>query len=316
LNAKIGRAEARKIGQGSDGKRAGSGLMEKNDTRGGYEMVSLSEVVDRKEFIARAEACLEQDPALAVDLALERLRIYPDDTEAKIILGIGWYRKVEKDPALDVLRGVSDDVIRWSPVFSILSGLCRDRGLDEEAERASRIYMSMNPESPEAIADLEDRLRRESRTYPEAGAEKPDEEVGLPRAADFKTLTLADLYARQGYRELAEALLKEILATDPQNQDAQERLRKLRPQTREDVNPTVPGEGAPDVERKDLFFGEPVVPPFQGLFSRTLGTGLLEPDEPAPGAAGREPAVPERRERVIGALNRWLVSLDRMKGNA
>jgi len=293
--------------------------MEKDDKKGGYEMVSLSEVVDRKEFIARAEACLEQDPALAVDLALERLRIYPDDTEAKIILGIGWYRKGERDPALDVLRGLSNDVIRWSPVFSILSELCRDQGLDEEAERASRIYMSMNPESPEAIADLEDRLRRESRTYPEAGAEKPDEDVGLPRTADFKTLTLADLYARQGYRELAEALLKEILATDPQNQDALERLRKLRPQAREDEKPTVPGEAAPDGERKDLFFGEPVVPPFHSLFGRTIGTELPEPDEPAPDVAAgarQEPALPDHRERVIGELNRWLVSLDRMQGNA
>ena len=293
--------------------------MEKDDKKGGYEMVSLSEVVDRKEFIARAEACLEQDPALAVDLALERLRIYPDDTEAKIILGIGWYRKGERDPALDVLRGLSNDVIRWSPVFSILSELCRDQGLDEEAERASRIYMSMNPESPEAIADLEDRLRRESRTYPEAGAEKPDEDVGLPRTADFKTLTLADLYARQGYRELAEALLKEILATDPQNQDALERLRKLRPQAREDEKPAVPGEGAPDGERKDLFFGEPVVPPFHSLFGRTITTELPEPDEPAPDVAAgarQEPALPAPRERVIGELNRWLVSLDRMQGNA
>ncbi len=293
--------------------------MEKDGTQGGYEMVSLSEVVDRKEFIARAGACLEQDPALAVDLALERLRIYPDDVEAKIVLGIGWYRKGEKDPALDVLRGLSDDMVRWSPAFTILSELCRDRGLDEEAERATRIYMSMNPESPEAIADLEDRLRRESRTYPEPGPEKSDEEVGLPRSADFKTLTLADLYARQGYRELAEALLKEILASDPQNQDALDRLAKLRPQAREEVIATAAGETVPDGGRRDLFFGEPVAPPFQGLFSRTVTTGLLEPDELAPGAAaaeGREGAVPKRRERVVGELNRWLASLDRMKGHA
>lgn len=319
LNAKIGREEARKIGQENDGKITGSKLMEKDGTKGGYEMVSLSEVVDRKEFIARAGACLEQDPALAVDLALERLRIYPDDVEAKIVLGIGWYRKGEKDPALDVLRGLIDDMIRWSPAFSILSELCRDRGLDEEAGRATRIYMSMNPESPEAIADLEDRLRRESRTYPEPGAEKSDEEVGLPRSADFKTLTLADLYARQGYRELAEALLKEILASDPQNQDALDRLAKLRPQPREEVIAAAAGEAVPDGERRDLFFGEPVSPPFQGLFSRTVTTGLLEPDELAPGAAaaeGQEPAVPKRRERVIGELNRWLLSLDRVKGNA
>lgn len=282
-------------------------------------MVSLSEVVDRKEFIARAEACLEQDPARAVDLALERLRIYPDDMDAKIILGVGWYRKGEMEPALEVLRGIAEDVIRWSPVFNILSELSRDRGLDDVADQASRIYMSLNPESQEAIANLEDRLRRESQSYPEAGNEKPDEEIGLPKAADFKTLTLADLYARQGYRELAEALLKEILATDPENRDALERLQKLRPQVREDARPPVPDESLPAGGGRDLFFGEPVAPPFQGLFSRTIGIDRIEPDEAVQAAAiesDQQGKARDTREVVIGELNRWLVSLDRMKGNA
>jgi tetratricopeptide (TPR) repeat protein len=282
-------------------------------------MTSLSEVVDRKEFVARAEEYLEQDPARAVDLALERLRIYPDDMEAKIILGIGWYRKGEMEPALEVLRGIAEDVIRWSPAFSILSELSRERGLDNVADQASRIYMSLNPESPEAIANLEDRLRRESRVYPEPGNEKSDEEVGLPRAADFKTLTLADLYARQGYRELAEALLKEILAADPDNQDALERLQKLRPHFQKDVRPAVPEEGVPAVEGKDLFFGEPVAHPFHGLFGQTIGVDRIEPGE-----ATRDTALESKQkstdrnphEAAIGTLDRWLASLDRMKGNA
>jgi tetratricopeptide (TPR) repeat protein len=293
--------------------------MKKGGEAGGYEMVSLNEVVDRKEFIARAEACLEQDPARAVDLALERLRIYPDDMDAKIILGIGWYRKGEMEPALEVLRGFAEDVIRWSPVFNILSELSRDRGLDDVADQASRIYMSLNPESPEAIANLEDRLRRESRSYPEPGNEKPDEDIGLPRAADFKTLTLADLYARQGYRELAEALLKEILASDPENRDALERLQKLRPQVKEDTRPPIPDESLPTGGGRDLFFGEPVAPPFQSLFTRVVGVDRIEPDEAMQGTAiepSQQSKAHDPREAVIGALNRWLVSLDRMKGNA
>jgi hypothetical protein len=179
--------------------------------------------------------------------------------------------------------------------------------------------MSLNPESPEAIANLEDRLRRESRSYPEAGNEKPDEEIGLPRAADFKTLTLADLYARQGYRELAEALLKEILATDPENRDALERLQKLRPQARVDTRPPVPDESSPAGEGRDLFFAEPVAPPFQGLFSRAIGVDRIEPDEAVQTTAiesGGQSKARDPREAVIGELNRWLVSLDRMKGNA
>ncbi len=293
--------------------------MEKDNAKGGYGMVSLSEVVDRKEFIARAGATLEQNPALAIDLALERLRIYPDDVEAKIVLGIGWYRRGEKDPAHDMLKGLADDIIRWSPVFHILSELSREQGDEDHAARAGRIYMAMNPESPEAIADLEDRLRRESRTWPEAGAEKPDDEVGLPRSADFKTLTLADLYARQGYRELAEALLKEILATDPQNREALERLAKLRLQGPPAERSADAGESVPAEGGSDLFFAEPVAPPFQGLFSRTVGSVLTETDEKITGKP-IEPHPDEtarnRREAVASALNRWLVSLDRMKGNA
>jgi tetratricopeptide (TPR) repeat protein len=292
--------------------------MKMDNPTGGYEMASLSEVVDRKEFVARAEAYLEQDPARAVDLALERLRIYPDDMEAKIILGIGWYRKGEMEPALEVLRGIAEDVIRWSPVFSILSELGRERGLDDVADQALRIYMSLNPESPEAIASLEDRLRRESRSYPEPANEKSDEDIGLPRAADFKTLTLADLYARQGYRELAEALLKEILASDPENREALERLQKLRPHLHEDAGPAVPEEDSPAVEGRDLFFGEPAAHTFHGLFGRAIGSDRIEPVEATRDAAlePEQRTARDPREAAIGTLNRWLASLDRMKRNA
>ena len=292
--------------------------MEKDGTKGGYEMVSLSEVVDRREFIARAEACLEQDPARAVELALERLRVYPDDVEARIVLGVGWFRKGEPGPALDVLRDLVRDVTRWSPAFRILSELCREQGNDDEADRVSRIYMSLNPESAEAIRDLEDRLRRESRAYPEA-VEKPDEDTGLPRAADFKTLTLADLYARQGYRELAEALLKEILAADPQNREALERLGRLRSQSRDETGLPRPAEDAPAGEDKDLFFGDPASPPFQGLFSHSTRVEPLEAEEPKteePAGLVQDAAAPDRRSALVGTLNRWLASLDRMKTHA
>ena len=292
--------------------------MEKEGTKGGFGMISLSDVADRREFIARAEACLEQDPSRAVELALARLRAYPDDVEARVVLGVGWFRRGERGPALDVLRELARDVTRWSPAFRILSELCREQGLADEADRASRIYMSLNPESAEAIQDLEDRLRRESRAYPEA-AEKPDEDAGLPRAADFKTLTLADLYARQGYRELAEALLKEILASDPRNRDALDRLARLRPREREGAKPPLAAGDVPTGEDKDLFFGDPAAPPFQGLFSHTTRAekpGDEAPKEEEPAGPGSGSAAPDRRSAVAGTLNRWLASLDRMKRHA
>jgi len=290
--------------------------MEKNGTQDGFEMVRLGDVVDRRAFVARAEACLEQDPARAVDMALERLRVYPDDVEARVVLGIGWFRKGETAPALDVLRDLARDVTRWSPAFRVLAELCRAQGLDDEADRASRIYMALDPESAEAIQDLEDRLRRESRAYRET-AEKPDEEAGLPRAADFKTLTLADLYARQGYRELAEALLREILAADPRNRAALERLDRLRSLSGGDAGPPLQAEAAPARDDKDLFFGDPAAPPFPGLFSRSTRAEPLEAEEPqTPGHADSPQGAPDRRAALVGTLERWLTALDRMKKHA
>ena len=98
--------------------------MERNGADG-HGTVRPSDVADRREFIARAEACLEQDPSRAVELALARLRAYPDDVEARVVLGAGRFRKGERGPALDVLREFARDVTRWSPAFRILSELCR-----------------------------------------------------------------------------------------------------------------------------------------------------------------------------------------------
>ncbi len=282
--------------------------MKTDNSKSNSGAVSPTEVLDRREFIARTEACLDQAPGHAVNLALERLRLYPDDMEARIVLGIGWYRKGERAPALEILMGIAEDVIRWSPVFGILSELCREGGLDDAAGQASRIYISLNPESPEAIANLEERLRRETLSCPKFGAETLEEETGLPRGTDFKTLTLADLYARQGYRELAEALLKEILASDPRNQDALERLRKIRPQTKEETGPSTPDEGLP------------ILPSLKGLFSHAMEVQRIEPDHAVPVVLcpgnGPESEAPDPREAIIETLNRWLVSIDRMKTNA
>ncbi len=267
--------------------------MQTKDRKTGYEMLTRGSVVDRREFVAHAEECLDKDPARAIDLALERLRIYPDDVEAKIVLGIAWYRKGDTEPALDILRNLSEDLIRWSLLFKPLSELCRARGFDREADRAAQVYRFLNPESPEAIAGLEDRLRSQRRALSET--ERLDDEPPLAPSADFKTLTLADLYARQGYRELAEALLKEILAADPRNQAALDRLARLRPGS---AGETPPSE-------------EPFAP--ISLFAPPLPDGS---GKAAAGPDDGEADARNRRQAVIGTLQSWLAAVDRLKGNA
>nr|HPG72226.1 hypothetical protein [Syntrophales bacterium] len=117
----------------------------------------------------------------------------------------------------------------------------------------------------------------------------------------------------------AEALLKEILASDPRNRDALDRLARLRPREREGAKPPLAAGDVPTGEDKDLFFGDPAAPPFQGLFSHTTRAekpGDEAPKEEEPAGPGSGSAAPDRRSAVAGTLNRWLASLDRMKRHA
>ena len=161
---------------------------------------------------------------LAVDLAQERLEMHPGDVEARVILGRAWFGMGEIDRALHVLQGVAEDFKQWARVFKYMGDMYLQKGLRREAEIAYERFRFLNPASAAELPPL-----------PGKGAAPPaDGDAEAPQAPasgisrEFRTLTLADLYFRQGHADEARSILEEILAREPDNQEARSKLETLR----------------------------------------------------------------------------------------
>ncbi len=190
--------------------------------------VNLGNLQDRKDFLAEAGAFLEQDlPDRATALAEERLNRFPGDVDARIILGSSLIKNGKTDEALKVLKSVEDDIIKWSNVFEYLGDIYQERGTIEKAIRYYQNFISLNPDSTIA-KDVFSKLDRLTSITDENAfiTEKTDDSIEHV-SPDFYTITLAELYKKQGHIETANKILKGILKADPGNIKASEMLNDL-----------------------------------------------------------------------------------------
>lgn len=189
---------------------------------------NLKEMTD---LIWEAEYYLNQGSYhLAIDLAQERLEMYPGDVEARIILGYGWFKLGELDRALNILRGLEEDFHRWSYFFRYMGDIYQKKGLMEEARKAYHLFRTINPEESLAAGLSEGfAAGRESPAPRRKEDEAPSEEADISRVSkEFRTMTLADLCIEQGHLEQARGILEEILSRDPGNEKAMQRLESVK----------------------------------------------------------------------------------------
>jgi tetratricopeptide (TPR) repeat protein len=189
---------------------------------------NLKEMTD---LIWEAEYYLNQGSYhLAIDLAQERLEMYPGDVEARVILGYAWFKLGELDRALNILRGLEDDFQRWSYVFRYMGDIYQKKGLLAEARKSYHQFRMLNPEESLAL-----KLSEGAAPGGDAAAPHRREDEALPGEKDilrvspeFRTLTLADLCIEQGHFEQARNILEEILSKDPGNEKVRQKLGSLK----------------------------------------------------------------------------------------
>ena len=190
---------------------------------------------ERKSFLTQVGAYLERNELQTVlDLAQERLKRIPGDLDARIVTCRVWLLQGRLDEAGDMLNEMEEILASLSRIYVCMGDICMKRGMEDSAEAFYRKFTFLNPGAP---------LSRGFTGRPKGIEElhETDEEgreaegaAGIP--SDFQTVTLAELYIRQGHLRPAEEVLEKIIGEDSQNGKAAALLVEVREQLRREVS--------------------------------------------------------------------------------
>ncbi len=190
--------------------------------------ILFEDIEGRDEFLFRADVYLKKGLSdRAAALARDRLDRFPGDVDARIIAGSSLIRMDKIEEALEFLKSVQDDILKWSHVFEYLGDIYLEKGLVEEATKAYRRFVSLNSGLPieKGVSAKLDSLvgALDSDLLPDAENAENSGNV----SSGFYTIILAELYIKQGHLEMAREVLKEILMSDPGDIRAAERLKDV-----------------------------------------------------------------------------------------
>ena len=188
------------------------------------------DVNDKETFLSTAQMYLDENSYKeALDLAESWLIRHPMDADANIVCCHALMRMGKLDRVEKVLDSVADAILQLSRVYSSMGNLCLEGGLSQEAIRFYRKFISINQGSAAADA-ISKKLQLITSNRDEAASINQEEEYEhiSDVAPDFYTITLAELYIRQGYLQMAVDVLNEILKKDAENHLAVERLKEVK----------------------------------------------------------------------------------------
>jgi tetratricopeptide (TPR) repeat protein len=180
---------------------------------------------EKELFIAQAESFLNQGQQKeAQDYALNWLERFPDDAEARVILCQAWTRMGKLDKVKKLLQEVDEAIFGMSVIYAKMGDICQRSGLNQEALTFYRKFLDLNPNSPltQEVAEKLHSLEPSSeRIMP------PEEELPKHSLSVMRTVTMAELYIKQGHTDLAAEILEEIIKKDPTHQRAPAMLRDI-----------------------------------------------------------------------------------------
>jgi len=180
----------------------------------------------RKAFLAGLEGCLERnEPEAALDLARERLKKIPGDPDARVGICRALIQLGRVGEAGVALEEVEKIIANLSHIYACIGDLCIKRGMEDSAEECYRRSMILDPGEHWA-RDILERLKGAVEPGGTGAEEKSGEDAEIP--PDFRTLTLAELFIRQGHLREAGELLDKIVGQEPQNEKASGLLQEVR----------------------------------------------------------------------------------------
>jgi len=181
---------------------------------------------ERKSFLAQTEAYLERNELPAVlDLAEARLKRTPGDLDARIAICRVRLLQGRPNEAREMLSEMEDILASLSRVYAGMGDICIKEGMKDSADAFYRKVMFLNPGVP-LPRDVTERLNGIEELHATDAEGGTEGDVEIP--TDFQTVTLAELYIRQGHLRPAEEVLEKIVGQEPQNEKAAGLLQEVR----------------------------------------------------------------------------------------
>ncbi len=178
---------------------------------------------DRFLFLSEAEIFLQQkNYPNALEIAQARLKILPLDLDARVVaakalIGLGKAKEIT-----NLIQEAEILLTDFSLVYLRLGDVYRENSFYREAVSCYKKYIALNPDAQRTKEAIENIVLLEREDPLLAEAEEKDEEADS--GPEFQTITLADLYIRQGHFSMAADILQKIVQREPDNKLAQAKL--------------------------------------------------------------------------------------------
>ena len=185
-----------------------------------------NDLQERKAFLEEVETNFAKgDYRMILTLAQSRLGRSAGDLDARIALCRVWILQGRLDEARDMLQEMEEIIESLSNIYACMGDICLKKGMKESAQAFYRRFMSLNPGSPLSL-EISERLSGIDDLHETQADRELQEAVQVP--SDFQTVTLAELYIRQGHLTMAAGVLEEIVRKDPAQERAAPMLRDVR----------------------------------------------------------------------------------------
>ena len=181
---------------------------------------------DRANFLDEAEMLLRQDELPeAFDLAVTRLRSFPGDADAYIVVGNALIGMGRVDESREILQEVGEIIAGLSLIYDRIGDIYREKGYYQDAAICYEKFIALHPNPAKAREAIEKISFLEQENHPVTAVDMISDQ-SIPEPELF-TVTLAELYIKQGHFQEAAKILREIRRRDPQNVQAWTKLEAL-----------------------------------------------------------------------------------------
>ncbi len=289
-----------------------------------------TQLPERKAFLEEVQALLGKSDYLTVlSLAESRLKRTPGDLDARIAICSVWIEQERFEEAGEMLREMEEILASLSQIYSSMGDIYLKKGMPESAHAFYRTYLSLNLDTPVA-REITERIRSVSQQATNNGA-IADKEEAAQVPDGLQTVTLAELYARQGHLQMAEEILEAILNKGPHHPQAAEMLREVHQRIAaqakqgEQHAPMIPGDAGEGIATQGKPEERSAPEILQEARERSVGQegpGEKHTVELLRELQGLHRKIATREEPgqmhapVIAELSRWLNNIGRLSSHA